>query len=99
MYKRFRINILRYHVMRYLRILSVLVGVILICVIQIYQDTSKMVITEDLVTEVEDWPYGIKYARWDNQTEVDWNWLNILENILTPGKKLHSVLLKTPSQG
>merc|ERR1712179_309801 len=53
--------------------------------IQIYQDTSKIVITEDLVTQVEDWPYGIKYARWDNQTEVDWNWLNILENVLTPG--------------
>ena len=80
--------ILRNPAMRYLRIFSVLVGVMLICVMQIYQDTATMVSTNNLVIQVEDWPYGIKYARWDNQTEVDWNWLKILENILTPGRKL-----------
>ena len=40
----------------------------------------------DLVTEVEEWPYGIKFARWDEGTQVDWDWLKILEHLLAPGQ-------------
>ena len=41
----------------------------------------------DLVTEVEEWPYGIKFARWDEGTQVDWDWLKILEHLLAPGQE------------
>ena len=66
--------------MRYLKILPVLLG--MMCLTQIY--INKKVV---MLTQVEDWPYGIRFARWDNQTEVDWNWLKILEPILTPGRR------------
>ena len=48
------------------------------------EDVVEQVLSLDYVKTVEDWPYGIKYARWD-VGQVDWNWLKILDKILVPG--------------
>ena len=52
------------------------------------QNVTSQVLALEYVESVEDWPYGIQFARWDSETQVDWNWLKILDKLLLPGRTL-----------
>ena len=63
----------------------------MLCIIQLYKhqdpDVISQVLSLEYVKSVDDWPHGIKYARWDNDNDspIDWNWLKILDKLLKPG--------------
>ena len=64
----------------------------MLCMTMLYQyhgqDVTSQVLALEYVESVEDWPYGIQFARWDSETQVDWNWLKILDKLLVPGRDL-----------
>ena len=59
-------------------------------------DMIKEVIKLDTVKRVDDWPYGIKFAVWNEVDEsipksFDEGWLQTIEKLIEPGKTyLHS---------
>ena len=79
---------------RFLKLLLISGVSVMILVIQFVQhkkggDLVEEVLSLDYVHSVEDWPYGIKFARWDQGSQVDWNWLEILDKLIVPGNCLH----------
>ena len=72
--------------------LLVLTMMMVLCVKVLYKDradgdaVTTQVLGLEYVKTVEDWPHGIKFARWDTDTDVDWNWLGILDKLLVPGE-------------
>jgi hypothetical protein len=75
----------------FLKKVLILAASVLLCIIQLYRyldsDVTSQVLSLEYVKSVDDWPYGIKYARWDTGTDspIDWNWLKILDKLLIPG--------------
>ena len=51
-------------------------------------DVISEVLSLEYVKSVDDWPFGIKCARWDTDNEfpIDWDWLKILDKLLIPGQ-------------
>ena len=79
------------HLGRFLKKVLILAATVLLCTIQLYHhldsDVIIQVLSLEYVKSVDDWPHGIKYARWDtdNDSPIDWNWLKILDKLLIPG--------------
>ena len=46
-----------------------------LCMTMLYQypgqDVTSQVLALEYVESVEDWPYGIQFASWDSETQVD----------------------------
>ena len=76
---------------RFLKVALILIVCLVILGIQLItqqdkEDVVDQVLRLDYVKSVEDWPHGIKFARWDHGGQVDWNWLKILDKMLVPGR-------------
>ena len=76
---------------RFLKKVLIVLSMLVLCIIQLYKhqdpDVISQVLSLEYVKSVDDWPHGIKYARWDtdNDSPIDWNWLKILDKLLIPG--------------
>ena len=83
---------------RFLKKVLLLAMAVVLCLIQVYDmynmydmypdtDVISQVLRLQFVKSVEDWPHGIKFAKWTNgdALPIDWNWVKILDKVLIPG--------------
>ena len=76
---------------RFTKRILILTTTLVLCIIQLskYQDSDviSQVLSLEYVNSVDDWPYGIKFARYSTEKDspVDWKWLKILDKLLIPG--------------